>query len=62
MFENEVNYRLAKFLVIQLYHQGLITQSESKKILKELLKWYNPEFQSVEVLEEKLGDGVYVGK
>ena len=62
MFENEVNYRLAKFVVVQLYHQGLLTRVEVKRVIKELMKWYNPEFKSVEVLDEKLGDGIYVGK
>ena len=62
MFENEVNYRLPKFVVEQLYHEEQITKIELKKILKELLKWYHSEFQSVEVIDGKLGDDVYVGK
>lgn len=63
MFEDEVNYRLAKFIVIQLYREDLITKTEGKKLINELLKWYAPEFESVEVVEnEKFGDGVYVGK
>ena len=63
MFENEVNYRLAKFLVVQLYRQELVTEEEGREIITELLKWYAPEFKSVEIVDnEKFGDNEHVGK
>lgn len=61
MFKNEVDYRLAKLLVGCLYHDGLLTEKQTKKLCNKLLEYYHPPFQSVEVRSE-IGDGVTVGE
>lgn len=59
MFENEVDYRLAKVLLGCLRHDGLITDKQMKKLMDKLLEYYHPPFKSVEVKDE-IGDGVAV--
>lgn len=59
MFENEVDYRLAKVLLGCLRHDGLITDMQMKKLMDKLLEYYHPPFKSVEVKDE-IGDGVTV--
>ena len=60
MFEQEVDYRLAKWLLADIAHQGVITHSEMLKAWEELLAYYDPPFAGVEVLEGNIGDGVTV--
>ena len=40
MFEQEVDYRLAKWLLADIAHQGVITHSEMLKAWEELLAYY----------------------
>ncbi len=61
MFENEVDYRLAKMLLGCLHHDGLLTEKQMQKVWDKLLEYYHPPFQCIEVRDE-IGDGVTVGE
>lgn len=59
MFENEVNYRLAKVLLSNLAQFGLVNKRETEAVCKALIEHYNPEFQSAE--DASLMPGVLSG-
>lgn len=61
MFENEVNYRLAKVLLANLAQFGLINKRETEAVCKALIEHYNPEFQSAEDTSLMPGEGHTVG-
>lgn len=61
MFENEVNYRLAKVLLSNLAQFGLVNKRETEAVCKALIEHYNPEFQSAEDASLMPGDGHTVG-
>ena len=47
--DQEVKYRLAKWVIANLEAQGLLTPDEIKRIWEDLLTVYKPPMQSVEV-------------
>lgn len=60
MLKNEVNYRLAKWLLLNMAHSGLITDEELKAARRKLAEKLDPPFMDVEDFEGKIGDGVIV--
>lgn len=38
----EIEYRLSKWLILNMVHQGLLTEEEAAKIVQGLLIEYNP--------------------
>lgn len=60
MFENEVNYRLAKWLLLNMEKDGVITSEEMHLAWMNIAGRYDPPFLEVECLEGEIGDGVTV--
>ena len=60
MFENEVNYRLAKWLLANLKAEEIISDGEMHKALEKVAEYYNPPFLEVENMDSTIGDGVIV--
>lgn len=61
MFENEVNYRLAKWLIGCMKQDGIITDDDMQKAWTKLADYYNPPFLEVDTVGGTIGDGVTVG-
>lgn len=60
MFKAEVEYRLAKWLIAAMKHDGIITDDEMQKAWKKLAEHYHPPFLEVEAIGSDIGDGVTV--
>ncbi len=60
MLENEVNYRLAKWLLLNMKQDGVISSKELKMAWTRIAKRYNPPFLDVEDFKGTIGDGVTV--
>lgn len=60
MFETEVEYRLAKWILAGMKQDGVISDSEMQKVWKEIAEHYNPPFLEVDVVGGVIGDGVTV--
>lgn len=60
MFETEVEYRLAKWILAGMKQDGVISDSEMQKAWKKIAEHYEPPFLEVENLDGKIGDGVIV--
>ncbi len=60
MLKNEVDYRLAKWLLLNLQAGGLLTDNELRFALGKIAEYYIPPFLSIENLDGQLGDGVIV--
>lgn len=60
MFESEVEYRLAKWLIANLKQDGIITDDEMQEAWQKIAEHYNPPFLEVEVVGGTIGDGVTV--
>lgn len=61
MFKNEVNYRIAKIILTNICHYGVLDKKEAELVCNELLKHYNPEFKSAEDTSDIKADGELVG-
>ncbi len=60
MLKSEVNYRLAKFVLANMYADGIITNEELQVAWNKIAEKYNPPFLELEVLGGEIGDGVIV--
>ena len=60
MFEKEVGYRLAKWILLNMAKDGFITADELRLAWIKLAGYYEPPFLEVENLEGSIGDGVIV--
>lgn len=60
MFKNEVDYRLAKWLLLNMAKDGGITDAELHLAWRNIASIYEPPFLEVEDLDEEIGDGVIV--
>lgn len=56
----EVNYRLAKFILANIKHDGLISDEEMQEAWKKIADHYEPPFLEVDVVGGNIGDGVRV--
>lgn len=61
MFKIEVNYRIAKIILTNICHHGVLDKKETELICNELLKCYNPEFKSADDTSDIRADGELVG-
>jgi len=62
MFKSEVDYRLAKWMLINLYHQESITEEELRRAWKAVAEIYQSPFLEVEHMEEEFGSVVMVSE
>ena len=60
MLEKEVDYRLAKWLLLNLEKDGIITSDELCLAWINIVEHYEPPFLEVENLDGSIGDGVIV--
>lgn len=60
LFETEVEYRLAKWILANMLQDGIISESEMQKAWKKIAEHYKPPFLEVEVVGGTIGDGVTV--
>lgn len=60
MFETEVGYRLAKWILAGMLQDGIINDSEMQKAWKKIAEHYKPPFLEVDVVDGTIGDGVTV--
>lgn len=60
MFENEVNYRLAKLVIACMRQDGLITDGQMQTIWKKAAALYEPPLLAVDTVGGDIGDGVSV--
>lgn len=60
MFEKEVDYRLAKWLLLNMEKDGIITSDEMSLAWINISGHYEPPFLEVENLDGTIGDGVIV--
>lgn len=60
MLKNEVNYRLAKWLLLNMHYDKVITSEELPILRIKIAEYYNPPFLDVEDLHNNIGDGVKV--
>lgn len=60
MFETEVEYRLAKWLLAGIKQDGIISDDEMQNAWKKIAEHYQPPFWEVEDVDGTIGDGVIV--
>jgi membrane peptidoglycan carboxypeptidase len=60
LFENEVEYRLAKWILAGMLQDGIISNNEMQKVWEKIAEHYNPPFLEVDVVGGTIGDGVTV--
>ena len=60
MFDKEVDYRLAKWILAGMLQAGIISESEMRKAWKKIAEHYSPPFLELEDYDRKIGDGVIV--
>lgn len=60
LFETEVEYRLAKWILANMLQDGIISESEMQKAWKKIAEHYKPPFLEVDVIGGTIGDGVTV--
>lgn len=60
MFEDEVNYRLAKWILLNMEKDKLLTATEAHRAWEKIAEHYNPPFLEVEDFSCQIGDGVKV--
>ena len=58
MLEKEVDYRLAKWLLLNMEKDGIITADELRLAWINIAEHYEPPFLEVENLDGSIGDGV----
>ena len=57
LFESEVEYRLAKWIIAGMLQDDIISDSEMQKAWKKIAEHYKPPFLEVEVVGRTIGDG-----
>ena len=60
MLEKEVDYRLAKWLLVNMEKDGILTSEEMHLAWLNIAGHYKPPFLEVEDLTGNIGDGVTV--
>ncbi|MCD8375591.1 MAG: hypothetical protein LUD69_01450 [Oscillospiraceae bacterium] len=60
MFKKEVNYRLAKWLLLNMEKDGVISSDEMRLAWDKIAEYYAPPFLEVEDFNGIIGDGVTV--
>lgn len=60
LFETEVEYRLAKWILAGMLQDGIISDSEMHEAWVKIVERYNPPFLELEDYDRKIGDGVIV--
>ena len=60
MFEKEVDYRLAKWVILNMGKDGVITPDELRLARMNIATHYAPPFLEVENMDGMIGDGVIV--
>ena len=60
MLEKEVDYRIAKWLLLNMEKDGIITSDELRLAWSNISEHYEPPFLEVENLDGSIGDGVIV--
>ncbi|MCC8111142.1 MAG: hypothetical protein LIO74_05850 [Ruminococcus sp.] len=60
MFEKEVDYRLAKWLLLNMEKDGVISSNEIRLALDMIAEYYVPPFLEVKDMNGSIGDGVTV--
>ena len=60
MFGNEVDYRLAKWLLINMAKDGVISEEVMRSAWAKIASHYKPPFLGLEDMEDNIGDGVIV--
>lgn len=60
MLENEVNYRLAKWILLNMEKDGILTAEELRLAWLNTAAYFEPPFLEIENLDGKIGDGVIV--
>ena len=60
MFETEVEYRLAKWILAGMLQDGIIGGSEMQKAWKKIAEHYKPPFLEIDVVGGTIGDEVTV--
>jgi len=61
VFKNEVDYRLAKWLIGSMKFDGVITDDEMQRAWEKIAEHYEPPFLEVDTVGGTIGDGVTVG-
>ena len=62
MFEGEVKYRIAKWILLNMERDGFITDDELCLACIEMAKYYEAPFFEVENFDNGIGDGVIIGE
>lgn len=57
MFEKEVDYRLAKWLLLNMEKDGVISSNEIRLALDMIAEYYVPPFLEVKDMNGSIGDG-----
>ncbi|EJU25206.1 hypothetical protein [Selenomonas sp. CM52] len=60
MFEKEVDYRLAKWVILNMEKDGVLTSDELRLAWMNIATHYEPLFLEVENMDGMIGDGVIV--
>ena len=60
LFESEVEYRLAKWIIAGMLQDDIISDSEMQKAWKKIAEHYKPPFMEIDVVGGTIGDGVAV--
>ncbi len=60
MFETEVEYRLAKWILAGMKQDSVISDREMQTAWKKIAEHYEPPFLEVDVVGGAIGDGVTV--
>ena len=53
MFEKEVDYRLAKWLLLNMEKDGVISPEELKLTLDKIAEYYVPPFRNLRLLRKR---------
>ncbi len=59
-FENEVYYRLAKWLLLNMKEEGILAEKQLSSAWKNILDSFEPPFRCLENLDGPIGDGMAV--
>ena len=60
MLKREINYRLAKLILVNMKADGVISDEEMQMMWKMIAEKYESPFLELEVFGDEIGDGVIV--
>ena len=60
-FGKEVDFRLSKLILSNLYHDGVLTEKKRDRLWQALLDRYAPPFKGIEDVGEGIGEGFRIG-